>query len=347
MKQENEPMRVGIAGTGFMGSTHAEAWSVTGASIVGFVSKTKAMAEPLARQYQATAYSSFEGMLNDVDVVDICTPTFLHHEMVLAAAAEGKHIVCEKPLARTVEQGQEMIAACKEAGVQLIVAHVVRYFPEYALAREQIRNGEIGDPAVLRLTRGSFQPKKIEDNWFVDFEKSGGMMLDLMIHDLDYARWVAGEVETVYAKKISSEYPEAQGDHGLVILRHRSGAISHVEGSWAYPPPLFRTRFEIAGSNGLLQHDSGGTASIGMYHHDAGDEDIPDVPLPSSPLSEDPYTTQIKAFYHSLVNKEPAPVSGADGLASLQLALAAIESAGSGRPITIELLPEVSEEMSL
>ena len=338
-------MRVGIAGTGVMGSTHAAAWSATEATVVGFVSKTKAMAEPLARQYQAAAYADFADILDDVDVIDICTPTYLHHEMVLAAAAAGKHIVCEKPLARTVEQGQEMITACNKAGVQLIVAHVVRYFPEYALARKRVLEGEIGEAAVLRLTRGSFQPKKTEDNWFIDFEKSGGMMLDLMIHDLDYARWVAGEVETVYAKKISSEFAYAHGDHGLVILRHRSGAISHVEGSWAYPPPLFRTRFEIAGSNGLIQHDSSKTVAIGMHHHDSGDEEVPDVPLPGSPLSEDPYTTQIKAFYHSLINNEPAPVSGADGLASLQLALAAIESAESGRPVTIEQLPEVSQEM--
>ena len=197
-------MRVGIAGTGFMGSTHAAAWSATEASIQGFVAKTTALAEPLARQYGAAAYPDYKKMLNDVDVVDICTPTFLHHEMVLAAAAAGKHIVCEKPLARTVEQGQEMIAACKKAGVQLIVAHVVRYFPEYALAREQIRNGEIGDLAVLRLTRGSFQPKKIEDNWFVDFEKSGGMMLDLMIHDIDLIHNLVGsEIKSVHAAGIS------------------------------------------------------------------------------------------------------------------------------------------------
>mgnify|MGYP001819217854 CR=1 FL=1 len=330
-----------------MGSTHAAAWSATEATIVGFASKSKAMAEPLAEQYQAAAYDSYSELLNDVDIVDICTPTYLHHEMVLAAAASGKHIVCEKPLARMIEQGQEMIAACEKAGVQLIVAHVVRFFPEYSLARQQVKDGEIGDPAVLRLTRGSFQPKLAEDNWFVDFAKSGGMMLDLMIHDLDYARWVAGEVETVFAKKISSEHTGAQGDHGLVILRHRSGAISHVEGSWAYPPPLFRTRFEIAGSNGLLQHDSSKTAAINLHLHDTGDEDIPDVPLPGSPLHEDPYATQIKTFYQSLINNDPAPVSGADGLAALQLALAAIESANSGRPVTIEPLPEVSQEMSL
>lgn len=329
-----------------MGITHAAAWSQTGATIAGFASMTKAMAEPLAQQYHAVAYENMSEMLKDVDVVDICTPTHLHHEMVLAAAEAGKDVICEKPLARTIEQGQEMIAACNKAGVQLIVAHVVRFFPEYALAHEKVINGEIGDPAVLRLTRGSFQPKKAEDNWFVDFEKSGGMMLDLMIHDLDYARWIAGDVETVFAKKISSEFPEAHGDHGLVILHHKSGAISHVEGSWAYPPPMFRTRFEIAGSNGWLQHDSSSAAAIGTYMHDTGDEDIPDVPLPSSPLAEDPYTTEIKAFYLSLINNEPAPVSGEDGLAALQLALAAIESANSGQPVSIEPLQESGQEVS-
>ena len=337
-------MRVGIVGTGFMGRTHAAAWSATEAVISGFVSLNKAMAEPIARQYQTTAFDSFAAMLEEVDIVDICTPTHLHHGMVLEAAQAGKHIICEKPLARTIKEGQEMIAACKAAGVQLIVAHVVRFFPEYALARKQVHDGQIGNPAVLRLTRGTFQPKKTEDNWFVDFAKSGGMMLDLMIHDLDYARWVAGEVETVYAKKISSEHAGAHVDHGLVILRHRSGAISHVEGSWAYPPPLFRTRFEIAGSNGLLQHDSADTAAIGLHLRGSGDEDIPDVPLPSSPLIEDPYTTEVKTFYRSLLNGEPAPVSGAEGLAALQLALAGIESAESGFPVTIDQLPEVKEE---
>ena len=95
---------------------------------------------------------------------------------------------------------------------------------------------------MVRLTRGTFRPKKAVDNWFVDFEKSGGIMLDLMVHDLDYARWIAGEVESVFAKSISSAHPDASLDYGLAILKHRNGTISHIEGSWAYPPPLFRTR---------------------------------------------------------------------------------------------------------
>jgi len=331
-------MRIGIVGTGFMGRTHAAAWAATEASIAGFVSKEEASAAELAAQYGAQVYPDLAALLADVDVVDVCAPTHRHHEIVLAAAAAGKDVVCEKPLARTVAQGREMIAACDKAGVKLLVAHVVRFFPEYALAKAQVDAGVIGQTAVIRLTRGTFQPKKAVDNWFVDFEKSGGMMLDLMIHDLDYARWVAGDVETVFAKKLSSSRPGAGVDHGLAILTHRSGAISHVEGSWAYPPPLFRTRFEIAGSNGLIQQDAAQTAAIALHLRQEQAADIPDVPLPSSPLSEDPYITQIKAFYECLAGKTAVPISGADGLAALQIALAAIESAENGRPVTLEPL---------
>lgn len=334
-------MRVGIAGIGFMGSTHAAGWAETKGTIAGFMASAPAHAQAIAKQYRAQVYPDFATMLADVDVVDICTPTHLHHEMVLKAAAAGRDIICEKPLARTVAQGQEMIATCRSAGVKLLVAHVVRFFPEYAQAKTSVESGIIGRPAVVRLTRGTFRPKKATENWFVDVEKSGGMMLDLMVHDFDYARWVAGEVESVFAKNISSTHPDAPIDYGLAILKHRNGAISHVEGSWAYPPPLFRTRFEIAGSDGLLEFDSSKMAAIGLHLHQEK-TDAPDVPLPSSPLSESPYTTQIKAFYNALAHDAPVPIRAADGLAALQIALAAIESAQRGVPITLEDLPEVS-----
>ena len=106
-------MRVGIAGTGFMGSTHAAGWAETKATIAGFLASTPAHAQTIAEQYRAQVYPDYGTMLADVDVVDICTPTHLHHEMVLKAAGAGKDIICEKPLARTVTQGQEMIAACQ------------------------------------------------------------------------------------------------------------------------------------------------------------------------------------------------------------------------------------------
>lgn len=333
-------MRVGIVGTGSMGQTHAAGWSMTPAKLVGFVADKPETAASLATRYGATAVVNLDEMLTAVDVVDVCAPTHLHHAIVLRAAAAGKDVICEKPLARTLPQAQEMIAACRAAGVKLVVGHVVRYFPEYALARQKVAAGEIGHPAVIRLRRGTFQPRKAADNWFLDPARSGGLMLDLMIHDFDYARWAAGEVETVYARNVRTGHPDAQVDHGLAILTHRDGALSHVEGSWAYPPPLFRTQLEIAGDNGWLRYDSAETAALGLHLHRLR-EDVPDVPQPGSPLSEDPYTAQIRSFHDYLAGGPPPRVTAADGLAALQIALAAIESAATGEPVHLEPLPEV------
>ena len=201
-------MKVGIAGVGFMGTTHAAGWAATEAELAGFCAETTQEAEQLAQTYRVRVYPDYASLLGAVDVIDICTPTHLHYEMVLQAAAAGKHVICEKPLARTATQAQEMIRACRTAGVKLFVAHVVRFFPEYALAKAQVDQGKVGRPGVVRLTRASYRPKKPIGNWFLDFEKSGGMMLDLMIHDFDYARWISGEVESVYARNVTTTHPE-------------------------------------------------------------------------------------------------------------------------------------------
>lgn len=329
-------LRVGIVGSGFMGSTHAASWARTPARIVGICSVDQQKAGKLAAQYHTQTYSDYDGLLRDVDVIDICTPTHLHHEQVLKAAGLGKHIVCEKPLARTNAQAQEMIAACDKAGVKLLVAHVVRFSPEYAQAKATVDRGDIGKVAVVRLTRCSYQPKLAANNWFLDFDKSGGMLLDLMIHDYDYARWVAGEVETVYTRSVRSRNPNAAEDYAIVILRHQNGAISNIEGGWAYPPPMFRTALEIAGDGGLIEHPADSSIPLGVYLKQAEKSEASDVALPSVPLSEDPYTTQIKHFYDILTGKETHwRVTPQDGAAALRIALAAIESAQSGRQVNM------------
>jgi len=334
-------MRIGIVGTGFMGTTHAAGWAATGATIAGFAAETTESAEPLAAQYEAKVYADLAAMVEDVDVVDICTPTHLHRDMVLQAAAAGKDIICEKPLARTTAQAQEAVQAARAAGVRLLVAHVVRYFPEYALAQQTVAAGDIGRPGVVRLRRGSYRPKKPVGNWFLDEEKSGGILMDLMIHDFDYARWIAGEVESVFARKVTQGVPDAPVDYGLAILRHRNGALSHVAGAWAYPPPTFRTGLEIAGDAGLIEFDSEATAPIINLVRAPEGDDAPDVALPPSPTSESPFTTQIKEFYEALRHDRPARVAAEDGLAAVQIAEAAIESAATGRAVTLDPLPEV------
>jgi predicted dehydrogenase len=138
-------MKIGT-GAGFMGTTHAAGWADTPATIVGFTAETPQEANSLAKRYETNVYSSLDEMLPDVDVVDICSPTHLHYEMALKAAAAGKHIVCEKPLARTTKQAREIVAACRKTGVQLLVAHVVRFFPEWHLLTMLLSRVRLANP---------------------------------------------------------------------------------------------------------------------------------------------------------------------------------------------------------
>ncbi|HEU4324122.1 MAG TPA: Gfo/Idh/MocA family oxidoreductase [Roseiflexaceae bacterium] len=334
-------MRVGIAGAGSMGRVHAGGWAAAGATVAGFLGGRSDAARTLAAQYGARVYPDAAALLADVDVVDICTPTDQHAELALAAAAAGRQIVCEKPLARTLDEGRAVLAACRAAGVRLLVAHVVRFFPEYALARARVAEGAIGRPAVLRLARGSYRPARPQDNWFVDQDRSGGLLLDLMIHDYDYARWVAGEVTQVYARHVAGVHPDASLDYGLAILTHASGAITHVAGSWAYPPPTFRAGLEIAGETGLIACDTTSTEPLELLLAQER-ADAPAVALPPDALGENPYTTQIRSFYETLTHGRPTRVTAEDGLAALQIGLAAVESARTGRAVRLEPLPEVA-----
>src|SRR2546425_3196756 len=327
-------MRVAIIGTGLMGGVHAEAWSHTDARIAAFVGTAGAGGDTLAGTYAARFVPDLDLVLRDVDVVDICTPTYLHAEFTLRAAAAAKHVICEKPLALNVAEGHRMIQACRTAGVRLLVAHVLRFFPEYRLAREITARGEIGAPAVLRLARCTFRPRKA-DNWYVDPARSGGMILDLMVHDIDYARWVAGDVVRVFAKAAQTSGRPDETDHALAILTHRGGAISHLEGSWAYPPPIFQTRLEIAGAAGVIEFPGPAAAAIEM-HLRREDEGHHEGPLPRSPLHDSPYATQLRAFHEALTRGTDPPVSAEDGLAAVHIARAAIESARRGQPVELE-----------
>ena len=329
-------MRIGIVGAGFMGRVHASAWQQTPAKVVGIVSADSEGRDQLAKHIGATPYNSIQAMLPYVDVVDICTPTHLHFEQVLEAVAASKHIVCEKPLARTAQQAQTMLNAVQEAGVYLLVGHVVRFFPEYANAKAIVNSGQVGKVAVTRLTRCSFKPARNNlDSWFHDDVKSGGMMLDLMIHDFDYARWISGDVESVYARRVVSRFPDALGDYALAILNHTNGAITHVEGGWAYPAPMFRTALEIAGSHGLIEHPVNSSTSLGIHLHESNRADS-DIAVPTSPLAKDPYAVQIQHFYDVLTGKEQTlRVTAQDGYEALCIALAAIESAKTGRKVRL------------
>jgi predicted dehydrogenase len=266
-----------------------------------------------------------------IDVLDICVPTHLHREMTEAAAKAGKHVICEKPIALTLEDAKAMIEICSSQNVRLFIAQVVRFFPQYRAAQEIFASGQLGNLGVLRLKRAGYQPKV---NWFLDETKSGGMVMDLMIHDFDYALWLGGQVSRVYATSARASHPTSSGDYALVTLGFESGAMAQIEGGWCYPKGTFRTSLDIAGSQGSIEWHSDNSSTIKSFlepqHSDADT-----VGIPSSVLSEDPYTTQIKHFKHALETDTPFDVTPQDSLAALEIALAARESLQSGRAVNL------------
>jgi predicted dehydrogenase len=326
-------MRIAIIGAGTMAQVHAAALTqIADVAVVAFgapeIPETTAA---LARQLGADLLSSATEALArpDVDAVIVATPTDVHHRIVIEAARAGKHIICEKPLARTREQGEAMLAAVAEAGVKLGVGHVVRYFPEYAAAHKMIVQGELGTPGVARLTRGAGYPQ-VPDHWYADVERSGGVVLDMMIHDFDWLRWAFGPVERLHAQGLT--YSARPGkDAAMAILRFRSGALAYVEGNWAYPSG-FRTSLEVSGSAGLIRTSSHGSAPLRFEL--APSQDTQGVAVPTGGLIEDPYLLQLRDLVRWLGGGPPPRVSGEDALEALRIGLAALESIRTGQPIT-------------
>jgi predicted dehydrogenase len=240
-------MRVGIVGPGYIGARHIEAWRHLSVAIHGYARSPARHAEVAAAYPEVTWHPSLDALIGSVDVVDVCTPTDTHAGPVLRAAAASRHVICEKPLARSLDEATTMVGACAAAGVQLHVAHVVRYVSAYAAARQAVVDGEIGQPRSITLYRGGAAPTWAD--WFADPARSGGVLLDLGIHDIDFARWVAGDVV------------EVTGDVtgpcvGRAHLVHASGVRSEVTAEWGPAGQAFRTTFAIEGTDGQLAYDS-------------------------------------------------------------------------------------------
>jgi myo-inositol 2-dehydrogenase/D-chiro-inositol 1-dehydrogenase len=325
-------MRVGIVGAGTMGEVHAAAWRATDAELVGFTSLHRAQSETLAQRHNARAFNDFAELLESVDIVDICVPTSMHRSLVARAAGARRQVICEKPIALNLADAEAMIQACSQSGVRFFVGMVVRFFPQHRLAKQLVANGQVGELGVIRLKRVAYPPEKFGDNWYIDESRSGGMLIDLMIHDFDYARWLAGDVTRVCSRKTQS--PTSAAQYAQVILRFASGSMALVEGGWANPPGVFRTAIDISGSDGLIEWDSEQTPPLRTYFPQILNK-AAQVGLPVSGLTEDPYTAEIRHAYHAIRSGTPFEVTAEDALQSLRIALSAKESADTGRPVIL------------
>lgn len=328
-------MRFAIIGGGTMGRVHAEALGqIEGVTVVAFGAPEVAPATvELATRLGAEVLPSAEEVLArpDIDAVVVATPTDTHCTLAVAAARAGKQIFCEKPLARTLEDGAAMLDAAARAGVRLAVGQVVRYFPEYALARELVVRGELGTPGVARTTRGAGFPR-VSGDWYADLARSGGVVLDMMIHDFDWLRWTLGPIDRLYARGLASTR-RADRDAAMAVLRFHSGALGYVEGSWAYPGG-FRTSLEISGSAGLLRTTSRGTTPLQFEFFPTDGTDTR-TPLPPGGIDRSPYLAQMRDVVRWFAGGPAPRCTAEEAFEALRIALAALESARTGRPAVL------------
>lgn len=329
--------RVGLIGAGTMGRTHADSYArMPGVELAGIFDIRPEAAKKLIDDLKlknCKAADSADALFNDqdIDVISICVPTPWHKENVTKAAQAGKHIFCEKPMARTSADAKEMLEVCEKAGVRLMIGHVLRFFPEYTRAKQAVASGAVGSPAMVRTTRAGGFPRAWND-WYNKFEWSGGVTLDLVIHDIDWLCWTFGKPVRVFAKGLIEKNMDAV-DYALITIRFESGVIAHVEGSWAYPGS-FTTKFEIAGSKGLIDYQSPAAAPIRVTLKQTS-QGSGGVAVPESPLAESPYYIEDRHFFESLRQGSEFMVTPQDGLTAVRVACAALESIKTGMPVEL------------
>ena len=323
-------MRVGVIGAGFIGAVHLGAYAnMPDVEVVGVADARPEIAAAGAAGVGARPYASYEELVSaeKVDLVDVCLPTAYHKELALKAARDGKHLILEKPLARDLEDAEAIIEAFDGNAGRLFVGHVVRFFPEYVRIKEMIDAGELGTVGVARTSRRSPFLTGWND-WYADWRMSGGVLLDLVIHDFDFLRWALGEVERVYARGVlGREYNRL--DYALVTLRFEGGAIAHVEGQWGYPAP-FNYSVEVAGSRAMVVADSTEPAPLQLFGADLSSGESPDVIVGKSP-----FQAELEHFVRCAATGEESIVEGRDAYEALRIGHAAIESVKIGRPVAL------------
>jgi predicted dehydrogenase len=323
---------VAVIGAGGLGGVHVANYAgMADCRIAVVYDPVRPKAEVMAAEYGAeVADDAGRAFADDIDVVLIATPTNFHADYCIRAAQAGKAIFCEKPMTRTLEQGEAVIEAVRAAGVTMMVGHVLRWFPEYGTARAMALGGSLGKVGMVRATRINTMPRG-QDDWFGRFDWSGGVILDMSIHDLDWLAWTFGPVERVRAQCRGDLMPLL--DYGLVSLRFASGVIAHVEGSWA-DTGAFRTSFEIAGSEGLLSHDS--TANVTFTFQKRQQEGgAAGVQRPSAPWTKSPYLLEDEHFVECLNTGAQPMVTVEDAFEAVRLGLACLDSSATGKVVRL------------
>lgn len=328
-------LKLAIAGLGRIGKIHLENLLQTpDVEIVAATDPDKGSLQYARDKGVPYTTDTFEEMLGgtQIDAVLICSPTDTHADYVELSAKAGKHVFCEKPLDLSLARVSEVLNTVKEAQIKLMLGFNRRFDKEFRKVKELVKNEAVGIPHLVKIT--SRDPGAPPVSYI---EKSGGLFLDMTIHDFDMARFVVDkEVEEVYAKGAVLIDP-AIGDAGdidtaVVTLTYSDGTMAIIdnsrEASYGYDQ-----RVEVFGSKGMVQSNNNFHDSHKLYNNQGIH-----AALPLHFFLEryqEAYKTEMKDFIKGLSNGTMMPVDGNDGLQSLKIGLAAIKSIQENRPVKI------------
>ncbi len=266
----------------------------------------------------------------EVEAIVICSPTPFHVPYSVAAAKLGKHVFCEKPLDVTLEAIQEAEQAAKENNIKLMVGFNRRFDTNFNQVRNLVMANEIGDPHILRITSRDPAPPPVEY-----LKISGGIFLDMSIHDFDMARYIVGsEVSEVYVKGDALIHPEIKEfgdiDTAVIVLTFENGAIGVIDNSrkavYGYDQ-----RLEIFGSKGMAKAENNTSNSVVQYNQSSVNSSLPLHFFLER--YEQAYRECIKTFIDCVLNDKPSPVDAHDGLMATAIGMAALKSLQEGRPV--------------
>jgi len=330
-------LNLGVIGTGRIGKVHIATLvqSVPQADVVAIADVNLQSANEVAKRFGVTSvFTNYLDVINhpDVEAVVICSPTDTHAQYIVEAAKAGKHIFCEKPVDLSLEVIKGAIDSVKKAGVKLMVGFNRRFDPAFMKLKQMVADGKIGDPHILKITSRDPAPPPAEYS-----ATSGGMFMDMTIHDFDMARFITGsEVTEVYTKASVLVDPAigkaGDVDTAVFTLTFANGAIGVIDNSrkavYGYDQ-----RVEIFGSKGMVCNDNNYPENHRYY---AGDGVHGSLPL--NFFMErylEAYANELKIFCDTVINDLKVPVDGNDGLMSVAIAMAAKKSYLENRPVKL------------
>jgi len=329
------PVKLGVIGLGFAGTVlHMPSLSKNPrAEIVAVSDVAESKLSDFASNFpelNARRELDYRSIIDNpgIDAVFIASPTPSHASIAIDSLRAGKHVFCEKPISSTIADAERMIAESeRNPNLILMIGQVLRFWPEYVQIKKQIDYGKIGKPVIARTYRANPMPQSA---FYEKEELSGGVIVDLGLHDIDFLSWALGPVKSVFAQGGNLSGRGDVVDYAQIHFNFESGAIAYLETNWALPENFpFSTAIEITGTDGMIAADN--TDSRASYQLTVKGQKR----VTQSIFDLNGYHYEQDAFLRAVQDKAKTPMEADAALYSLRLAIAAKESIKTGKLISV------------